>query len=86
MISIQQHGTKVQFQVEVNLTDGKALIAYWECGSEWYAELLSAHLITNMWTRIEGIRKDEYNAGWEDAKSHKKPKRDWFKSSLTRGV
>jgi hypothetical protein len=48
------------------------------------ADMLRDALNTQRWEAVEAVRKAEYNAGWKDAKSKKRRKREWFSGSLKR--
>lgn len=51
---------------------------YRQCASEVEQALLQQHLRQELGDLMEGIREALYNAGWRDAKSHKKAKRTCF--------
>ena len=63
------------------LNDAVRLDFYRACASDIECDLLQAHLDAMISENMEQIRKVSYNAGWRDAKSHKKSKRDWFASA-----
>lgn len=77
-ICIQQDGTKLKLILNPNMRNGHTMYLYWECGQEWYAELLAKRCRDVLGDTLKAIREEEYNAGWRDAKSKKKPKRNWF--------
>ena len=47
----------------------------------FFAELLSRNIRELIQGAIRAARRDAYEQGWKDAKSHK-PKQDWFTSAL----
>ena len=55
-------------------------------GSEWAASLLTDHFISAFAKHIEAVRRLEYEAGWRDAKTKKRPKRVWFWSTLRKDL
>ena len=85
MITIQQYGEKVKVEIDPEMRDRKVMCLYWNCGSEWYAQLLVEKINAEFHGLIERIRKAEYDAGWKDAKSHKQTKRTWFRCTLFDG-
>lgn len=54
---------------------------YRQCASEVERALLQQHLRYGLGDLMEEIREAMYNAGWRDAKSHKKAKRTCFASA-----
>lgn len=46
------------------------------------AELLSNQINSDLYKLIASIRRDAYNLGWEEAKSKKVPKRNWFNGNI----
>jgi len=83
MISFMQEGTKVKIQANPKMHNGNVMYFYWECGTEWYAELLTKQLQDCLAESIRGIRSDEYNEGWKAAKA-KTFKKLYFMSSFFR--
>lgn len=79
MIKIGIGASKTQLKVEVNpgLSDNKVMYLYWECGSDWYAELLRSQVDEKLRTTLQKIREEAYNEGWGDAKK-KRQRRTWF--------
>ena len=57
-----------------------------EAGTEWAASLLADHFISAFKKHIEAVRRLEYEAGWRDAKTKKRPKRAWFWSTLRKDL
>ncbi len=61
---------------------GAAVGQWWkmsfDCNAEWAAILLTETIRNRMGDTVEAIRRDAYNAGWRDAKSHKASKRTFF--------
>lgn len=51
-------------------------------GNEVYATLVEHNLRQHLWDITKEIRRRAYEVGWSDAKSHKRPKRDYFTGSL----
>lgn len=82
LIQIVRDDTKVSVQIE----DGPLGSIYhftYDCGNRWYAQLLTDHFNKKLSTLIEGIRTDEYNAGYKDGRA-KRAKRTWFDCFLRR--
>lgn len=72
-------------QVIVQIENGPLFSNYqfdFNCGDPHYAALLTTHFNDRLASRIEAIRKEEYDKGWRDAKSKKVPKKNWFSSLL----
>lgn len=84
MIRFTQHGTTVKTIIEIDKESSKEIYFYWECGAnnQLYSQLLSELLQKRLSDRIESIRKEEYERGWREAKSKKKPKSQWFSSTM----
>lgn len=52
-----------------------------DCGQEWWAELLYDAIKQAMWSLAEGIRREAYEQGWNDHKKHN-VKRESFQCTL----
>lgn len=78
IIRFKTNGTKVVVTVDPNMQDAKTLQMNFECGDNWYAELLCQRINERVGQMVETIRSEEYNRGWHDAKSKKIPKQTWF--------
>lgn len=78
LLSIDQDGTRVKFTFNPQMKYEKMIVLHWECRDEWFAELLTRQCAEKLGDVMRQIREEEYNAGWKDAKSKKKPKRNWF--------
>lgn len=77
MIKIWKNGTQIKLEVDPGMSDKKVMYFYWECGTEWYSELLRKQLDERLWASLKKIREDAYNDGWKDAKA-KKMRQTWF--------
>lgn len=55
---------------------------HYNAGSEGYAALLSDNFRQHLWDVIKEIRRDSYERGWKDAKSHRAAKQDYFSGAL----
>lgn len=53
-----------------------------QCGNKWYAGLLAKQWRQEACVEMQRIRREAYEAGWRDAKSKKRPKKDWFSGAL----
>lgn len=53
--------------------------------SEFQARLQVHNIQTAFSDLVETIRREEYEKGWKDAKSHKRPKKNWFARYLEKG-
>lgn len=54
----------------------------WSAGYEWAAKFLHRALSDALYSNLERIRRDAYEAGWKDAKG-KKTKATWFSGMWT---
>lgn len=78
MITLKREGTKVRLEFDSGLKiERNVFIFEWECGQEYAAELLTKQLTDNMHGRIEKIRREAYEKGFEDHKK-RQPKEEWF--------
>jgi len=53
----------------------------WGCGDDCYADLLQKHLNELLRKKITQARKESYEEGYKDGKSHK-TRQTWFKNWL----
>lgn len=84
MVTINRDEKKVCLRIEHGAYWGDhALLLYWNCENELFAQLLSSQLDKHLAERVQAIRKEEYEKGWKDAKSHK-TKETWFSPLLKR--
>ncbi len=74
---------KVRLEIDSNMCSVGQLYLYLDCASDMLAELLSRHLRDQLSNEMRRIRQTEYEAGWRDAKSKKRPKRKYFLSSFS---
>lgn len=83
MIEFTRGGKLVNIKVT-----GKHPISGWawtlslDVGSEPYAALLTDNFRQNLWDTIKEIRRESYERGWKDAKSHKTAKQEYFSGAL----
>ncbi len=83
MIEIGNSGKTVKINIKGQYpVQNYSLNFEYDCPDEFYAKLVAHNLMEALRYRIESVRKQEYEAGWKDAKS-KKEKRKWFFNSLT---
>lgn len=54
----------------------------YDSGGEAYAALLTENFKQHLWDVIKEIRRDSYERGWKDAKSHRAAKQDYFSGAL----
>lgn len=83
MISIISDDTKVIVLLENGPLDSTYHFLF-DCGDKYYASLLRQHLYNRLSTRIEEIRKEEYERGYKDGRS-KRAKKSWFSTLLKLG-
>lgn len=87
MIEFKRDGTKVTAIVttSVPMDCVRNFQLSFEAGSEWAAGLLANAMRTQFCDAVKQARTEEYEAGWTDAKSHKKnAKKDWFTLRLVK--
>lgn len=77
MIKVWKSGTQIKLEVDPGMSDKSVMYFYWNCGTEWYTELLRKQLDERLRASLQKIREDAYNDGWKDAKA-KKMRRTWF--------
>ena len=77
MIAISRDGTKVKITLDPNMWNGKTMDVHWDCGSDWYAQLLTQRLRDLLFEKLRQIRAEAYQQGWKDKSAHK-TKQDWF--------
>lgn len=88
MITIAQEGTQVKVSIEHGLNTGSttgatALNFYFECSNRMYAELLVNQLKGELGSRIEHIRRDEYDRGWAQGRKLKASQKErWFSKTF----
>lgn len=82
MISFKRDGTVVKSDVTTFIPnfDDRVFHFQWECATEAYAGLLSAHMQRDMGAKLKAIRVHAYEEGWKDAKA-KRAREEWFRSS-----
>jgi hypothetical protein len=80
MITIKRDESTVIVDVE-NGPLGSTYSFTFACNNKWYAELLRLHFTERLGSRIEEVRREEYERGWNDHKK-RKPKANWFYSIL----
>lgn len=81
MIEFSQMGTKVKLSIDPGMSNKSVMFFYWECGTEWYAELMVANLRDRLQRELKNLRMEEYEEGWSAAKAKKAKKtyfRGWF--------
>ena len=87
MIEIKRDGQNVdlKFELSVPLYEVRIFTFHWDAGSEWAAGLLASAMRTAFSDAVRAARKEEYEAGWKDAKSHKAgARRDYFTYKLVK--
>ncbi len=84
MITIKRDDEVVIVNVENGPLDATYTFRY-NCGNKWYASLLSDRLQSELSSLVEIIRKEEYERGYREGRSHK-VKKEWFASILRKGV
>jgi len=83
-IHFSRDGTQAVAKVTLTIPtyDARVFPMVFECGSEVYAGLLVEAMNAALQNEVETIRRDEYEAGWNDKTSRKRPKRGWFATSF----
>jgi hypothetical protein len=76
MIDIKRSGSNLMIEVGTNL--GVRYPLYYQCNDEQYAMLLRDHMQIKMANKLEEIRREAYEQGWNDHKK-RKTKATWFK-------
>lgn len=88
MIEFRRNGAEVSLFVESGLdhtSGGLTHFAFtFNCGTEYAAQLLQAHLRERFQSLVRDVRKEEYCEGWKAAKAKKSGKEEWFSSVLRR--
>lgn len=77
MIQFEQMGTRVKVIIDPKMSNKHIMYLYWECGTEWFAELLVTQLTAVLSKGMKQIRSYEYEQGWKDAKA-KNAKKTYF--------
>jgi len=86
MVTVRRDGTRVVVLLEHGLLgNGGTLRLEWEAGTDLLAEALTTAVRDHVNARVERVRRLEYEAGHKDGRA-RKPKRDWFFSSLVERV
>jgi hypothetical protein len=83
MIGIKREGTKVIIPLEYGPLNSIYPFSF-DCGNEYYAELLKQHYYKKLTSLIEEVRQEEYNRGYKDGRA-KRGKNTWFFSWLQVG-
>ena len=83
MITFERDGSVVKTKVDAGHLGATYPMTY-DCGNTYYAKLLYYHLDDLLDKRIEAIRKEEYERGFNDHKK-RKPKSDFFTTSMNTG-
>jgi hypothetical protein len=80
MIEIGRDGKLVTatVTVQVPLETTRYFYLSFDAGNDWAAGFLAGAMRTAFNEAVKSARREEYNAGWKDAKNHKSIKRDWF--------
>lgn len=90
MIEFRRDGSTVSVFMESGLDHkggGKTHFPFaFDCGTEFAAQLLQAHLRERFQERIRTVREEEYRSGWKAAKAKKGGVRRWFSSTFKTGV
>jgi len=79
MITFSRTENQVNVKIESGI-ENRVFNLTIECGSIVYAELLDKHLTKMMRDKLEEIRNDAYNQGYDDKKA-RRPRGDWFPSN-----
>lgn len=77
MIRFQLDGKNLWVTIESDTNSARELHFKRECATELEAELLYRSLDKRLDTKIQAVRKFEYDAGWSDHRKHM-PKRNFF--------
>lgn len=82
LISIKREGTAVQVTIDCGCdhygNPMPSIVMKWEAHSDLFAALLADRVRDQFNNMLKGIRKESYLEGWQNAKSKKGAKRDWF--------
>jgi len=82
MITFKRDGSKLKVSVESNLpTTANVYILDWECRDECYAALLLSHFQTQLGDKLQEIRREAYEKGFDDHKKRKQ-KGEWFRRNF----
>lgn len=81
MIEITSDKGAVRVTLSPNMPDKKVMTLSWDCGSEWFAQLLAAKLKNELFRVISEIRRSSYEEGYTD-KTRKLRKREYFNGHM----
>ncbi len=77
MIKFYRDGTQIKVAINAGMLDQKVMNLYWDCGHDWFAEMLLRKLEEELSGTLRSMREDYYRQGWKDAKA-KRSKRTFF--------
>ena len=83
-INFERDGTKVVAKVVIDVPtwDARVFSCTFECSNEAYAGLLTEAMRNQLEKELKAIRQNEYEAGWKDKSTRKRPKKNWFASTF----
>jgi hypothetical protein len=84
MITFGRDGSKVTVVTDTAVPDeggNLRMLWAWECGKSWAAQLLFERLRDRLFARLQQIRREAYEKGYQAGRLRLK-KDDWFQGTL----